>query len=208
MRQTRAGSVSAGGVADHDLDALHRVYALHSEASGVSADDVTTLPAVLQTIVLAHRRMATHRPRGESVVGTSTPGSDGGTSFDVITDEMPFVVESLLAGFARTGAHVRQVVHPVVTVRRGESGTLVEVLAPGQARPGTSTELWIRVDVDPVPVDEAQEIVAELRSVLHDVRDVAVDQDNLVEVARAVAAELVDTHPSDMDEGTCRTPHD
>ena len=74
------------------------------------------------------------------------------------------------------------------------------MLAPGEARPGTSTELWIRVEIDPIPVDEAQEIVAELRSVLRDVRDVAIDQDDLVEVARSVAAELVDTHPSEMDE--------
>jgi hypothetical protein len=48
MRQTRDGSVAAGNVADHDLGALHRVYALHAEASGVSADDVTTLPAAKQ----------------------------------------------------------------------------------------------------------------------------------------------------------------
>jgi glutamate dehydrogenase len=37
--------------------------------------------------------------------------------------------------------------------------------------------------------------------VLRDVRDVARRPGHLVEVARAVAAELVDAHPSDMDEG-------
>jgi len=104
MRQNRARSVGTGTVVGHDIDTLHRVYALHLAANGMSADDVTTLPAVLQTIARAHLRTAMHRPRGESVVGTSTSGSDGGTYFDVITDEMPFVVESLLAGFARTGA--------------------------------------------------------------------------------------------------------
>ena len=201
MRQTRAGSVSAGRVADHGLDALHRVYALHAAAAGVPADDVTMLPAALRTIVLAHRRVAAQRPRGESVVGTSTPGSDGGTSFDVITDEMPFVVESLLAGFgshrsARQAGGAPRRHRPPRRIRHSRRGT----------RAGTGAARHVdravdRVDVDPVPVDEAQEIMAELRSVLHDVRDVAVDQDNLVEVARAVAAELVDAHPSDMDEG-------
>jgi glutamate dehydrogenase len=118
--------------------------------------------------------------------------------FDVITDEMPFVVESLLAGFSRSGARVRHVVHPVVAVRRDESGALVEMLAPGavgQSQPSTSTELWIRVEVDPVPVDEAKELVAELHLVLRDVRDVALDQDSIVEVARSVTAELRGSRP-------------
>ena len=174
MRQTRAGSVAAGGVADHDLDALHRVYALHAEAAGVSADDVTMLPAALQTIVLAHRRMATHRPRGESVVGTSTPGSDGGTSFDVITDEMPFVVESLLAGFARTEARVRQVVHPVVAVRRDESGS-----SRRGARAGPGRGPARRPSCGSVSMSTRCRSTRRRRSwrscasVLHDVRDVA-----------------------------------
>jgi glutamate dehydrogenase len=133
------------------------------------------------------------------VVSTSTSRPAGsGTFFDVITDEMPFVVESLLAGFDRTGARVRQVVHPVVAVRRDESGALVEVLTPSavdQSRRGTSAELWIRVEVDPLPVDEAKELAAELRSVLRDVRDVVLDQDSIVEVARSAAAELLGTGP-------------
>jgi glutamate dehydrogenase len=191
MRQAGAVDRASG----HDLDALHRVYGLHLEASGISAGGAAALPAGIQAVARAHLEMARHRPPGDSVLGTTTP--DRGTCFDVITEEMPFVVESLLAGFARTGAQVRWLVHPVVTVRRDESGTLVEVIAAG---PGTSTELWIRAEVDPVPADEAQEIVAELRSVLQDVRDVAVDQDDLVRVARSAAAELVDARPSAMDE--------
>ena len=46
-----------------------------------------------------------------------------------------------------------------------------------------------------MPVDEAKELVAELRSVLRDVRDVVLDQDSIVELARSAAAELRGTGP-------------
>jgi glutamate dehydrogenase len=198
MRRTRDGT-AASRSADPDLDVLHRVYTLHLGANAGSADDAATRPGEPAAIVRAHRRMAAHRTSGESVVGTSTARpSRSATLFDVITDEMPFVVESLLAGLGRAGARVRHVVHPVVAVRRDESGALVEVLGPSagnESQPGTSAELWIRVEVDPLPADEAKELAAELRSVLRDVRDVAIDQDGIAQVARSVAAELLGTRP-------------
>ena len=191
MHQTR--SAPASGSAP-DLTALEQVYALHVGANGISADDPATASGALAAIARTHRQEAAHRADDEPVVTTSAPPT-GGTLFDVIADEMPFVVESLLAGLGRAGARVRQVVHPVVTVRRDRSGALVEVLAPGQMRPGTSAELWIRIEVDPVPADEAEELAEELRTVLRDVRDVVRDQQGMVEVARAVAGELRGTRP-------------
>src|SRR4051812_36816769 len=174
---------------DRGLDVLRRVYARHLDAGGVTVDGGA--PPGLEEVVQAHLRGAGHRPPGDSVIGIGVVGPDGGTCFDVITDDTPFVVESLLAGFAPSRARVRAVVHPSVTVRRDGSGALVEVVGPEQPLPGTSNELWIRTEVDPVPVDEAEEIAAELRSVLRDVRDVAVDHDDLVDAARSAAAELM-----------------
>src|SRR6185312_15612198 len=98
MRPTREGCAAVSGTADTDLAALLRMYALHVGANGASADDAAPRRGALAAIVRAHRRMAAHRTSGESVVSTSTSRPAGsGTFFDVITDEMPFVVESLLA---------------------------------------------------------------------------------------------------------------
>ena len=167
----------------------------------MSADDVTTLPAVLETIVLAHRRMATHRPQGESVVRTSTSGLGRRNVL-----RRHHGRDAVRRGVAAGGVQLaRERASGMWCIPSSASAAANQALSSrcwrrDSRRPDSSTELWIRVDVDPVPVDEAQEIVAELRSVLQDVRDVAVDQDDLVEVARSVAAELVDTHPSEMDE--------
>jgi len=192
MRQARGRSAPAQPADEGELGALQRVYSRHVEAGGAPTSG-------LAAVVQAHLHRARQRPPGDSVVGTSTPTADGGTCFDVITEETPFVVESLLAGFSRTGARVRHVVHPVVTVRRDGSGALVEVVDSAQPLPGSSTELWIRAEVDPVPGDEAEEIAAELRAVLRDVRDVAVDQDALLDAARSAAAELRDTGPDETE---------
>src|SRR5918993_1056944 len=69
---------------------------------------------------------------------------------------------------------------------------------PGSAGAGRgsgmwSTPLWRWAAT--VPVDEAKELVAELHLVLRDVRDVALDQDSIVEVARSVTAELRGRRP-------------
>ena len=127
---------------------FEQVYRLHVGANGVAADDPAAAPGALAAIARTHRQEAAHRADAEPVVTTSAPPT-GGRLFDVITDEMPFAVESLLAGLDRAGARVRQVVHPVVTVRRDKFGDLVEVLVPGETQPGSSAELWIRIEVEP-----------------------------------------------------------
>jgi len=199
MRQTHnPGTATGDGTGD--LAALHGLYAGQLRSDGSSADGPAGLDAVVASIVGTHRRLAAHRAPAGAVVATGvSDGPGSGTVFDVICDEMPFVVESLLAGLDRVGARARYVVHPVVKVRRDRGGDLVEVLEPGSpaaAGPGATAELWIHVETDLMPVDEAEDLVAELHEVLRDVREVAAGEDAIAATARSVAAELLESLPA------------
>ncbi|GAA1319139.1 NAD-glutamate dehydrogenase [Pseudonocardia xinjiangensis] len=176
---------------------LHRLYARHLAPDGPAAIGVDIDPELL-AVVRGHRHLAARRTPDDPLVVVGTAGSpDAGAIVDVITDEMPFVVESLLAGLDRVEAKVRRVIHPTVVVRRTARGELTEVLTAALADrlpPGTTAETWIRIELEPFPADD--ELAAELRLVLRDVRAVALDRSRLVETARSVAAGLPDLSPA------------
>ena len=199
MGQTRDETTAASDASDAGLADLCRLYSRHLTADGPGSDEPPEADAVLLAVVRAHRRLAVRRAQGESLIEVSGPGpQDTGPVVEVVTDEMPFVVESLLAGLDRLDAKVRRVIHPTVVVRRDVLGDLTEVLASqaaDQRAPGTLAEAWIRVELDPFPADEADELAAELRLVLRDVRDVALDRTQILDAAQAVAADLADLSP-------------
>src|SRR3979411_2265471 len=119
MGQTRDETTAASDASDAGLADLCRLYSRHLTADGPGSDEPPEADAVLLAVVRAHRRLAVRRAQGESLIEVSGPGpQDTGPVVEVVTDEMPFVVESLLAGLDRLDAKVRRVIHPTVVVRR------------------------------------------------------------------------------------------
>ena len=89
---------------------------------------------------------AARRPR-EAKLRVLPPGPGRGAAavVEIVTDDMPFLVDSALAALARRGRTVRQLLHPVLPVRRDAEGRLLAIgdgpresmmriaLAPGRA---------------------------------------------------------------------------
>lgn len=61
---------------------------------------------------------------------------------EIITDDMPFVVDSALGAFASQGRQVHALVHPVIAVRRGPDGALLEL---GKAAPDAPRESMVQI---------------------------------------------------------------
>src|SRR6185312_10377685 len=81
--------------------------------------------------------------------GDPAPGAAGAV-VEVVTDDMPFLVESVLAAVSRAGGEASRPIHPIVVVRRAPDGKLAEVLAdadPADPPAGTIVESWIHVDL-------------------------------------------------------------
>jgi NAD-specific glutamate dehydrogenase len=108
----------------------------------IGADDLTetTVPD-LYGAALAHLRLARTRRRGEPKVAVYSPDYDEHgfasphTVVEVVTDDMPFLVDSLTLELRRHGLGLHVVIHPVLTVRRNGDGELLGIVADTGDKP-------------------------------------------------------------------------
>src|SRR5204863_5413321 len=129
----------SAGEAPGLADFIRRYYA------EVALDDLVTRKVEdLAGAARAHWRLAAHRAPGEVIVRVGNPaaGADGWQSphtvVEVVSDDMPFVVDSITVELERHGLAVQLVVHPVVVVRRDENGNLLGLAAGADATDGSS----------------------------------------------------------------------
>src|SRR5215218_10677252 len=103
----------------------------------LSPEDLLELePEDLYGAVLAHWRLAHRRQPGEAKVRVYSPRFEehGWRSrhsiVEIVTDDMPFLVDSVAMELNRHGLVIHLPIHPVIAVRRDAAGGLVEVLPP------------------------------------------------------------------------------
>jgi glutamate dehydrogenase len=178
---------------DPELTDLGALYARH--APDLERGDHLPL---LRAAARGHLQLARLRARGEPLIRVRPPepapdsSSQVGLVVEIVTDDMPFLVESLLAGVGRVGGDVQRLIHPIVVVRRTDEGELTEVLTeadPAAPPPGALVESWIHLDLTPAQIDAA-ELERELGRVLRDVREVVEDVEPMAAKAREVADAL------------------
>ncbi len=201
-----SGPPGDGSVVDA---ALVGVYYRH-----VPPEDVLDRSATdLFGAVAAHRRLAANRPQGTAVVQVTTPTSaDSGWSagghsvVNVVTDDMPFLVDSVTMELSRLDRTVHLVVHPQLAVRRDVTGALLEVMPADTEAADVVLESWMHVEIDRlVDPSAAVSIEADVLRVLRDVRESVEDWPKMAERARAVVEELRNDPPplpeAEIDQG-------
>ncbi len=154
--------------------------------------------------VVSHLRMAELRPQGTALVRTLTPNgsrdgwaADGRTVIEVVTDDMPFLVDTVSMELARLGHTVHRLVHPQVDVARDVTGRLTG-LGPGVAPDGSqsSNESWMHVEIDRLlEIDYAEELTAAVQAVLRDVREAVEDWDRMAGRVREIRDGLEQNPP-------------
>jgi glutamate dehydrogenase len=172
----------------------------------VAAEDITErTSADLFGALDSHLELARTRPQGTARVRLLTPGPDDGWSagghsvVEVVTDDMPFLVDSLTMELVRQDLDVRLVVHPQMDVVRDITGELQSVtgVEDGSVAPEGDAvrESWMHVEVSRVSDrGTAAEIEEALQRVLGDVRVAVEDWPKMNEQVRAIVGEL-DTDP-------------
>ncbi|QNG36775.1 NAD-glutamate dehydrogenase [Geodermatophilaceae bacterium NBWT11] len=187
------------GLTVADVPALvHRYYRGEPAAEVVGHD-----PAELVALALDHLRLAEVRPQGSATVALDRP-ADGPAVLRVVTDDMPYLVDSVTAEVVRQKVGLEHVVHPVVVVRRDVTGGLLAFCDSGDvASCGTDAlaESWMAVVLAGSVDDEAAEdLVAGLRTVLADVRGVHEDTGKLRDRALDLAHFLEEDGDDDARE--------
>jgi glutamate dehydrogenase len=156
-------------------------------------------PVDVYGAALSHRSLAANRPQGTAAVRVHTPTleaqgwASGHTVVEVVTDDMPFLVDSVTSALAQAGQAIHLVIHPQVVVRRSITGELLEVVdvPAGQGGPDTSLESWIHVEIGRVTDAEVTaRLERALLSVLRDVREAVEDWPKMRDTALRVADEL------------------
>ncbi|MER6416198.1 NAD-glutamate dehydrogenase [Streptomyces humidus] len=196
------------GTPDHAalLAFLHRYY-LHTAPEDLSGRD----PVDVFGAALSHYRLAESRPQGTANVRVHTPTveENGWTCthsvVEVVTDDMPFLVDSVTNELTRQGRGIHVVIHPQVVVRRDVAGKLIEVLSVPPAAVDLPhdghVESWIHVEIDR-ETDRAdlKQITADLLRVLSDVREAVEDWEKMRDTALRVADGLVEEPvPGDLE---------
>lgn len=124
------------------------------------------------------------------------------TVVEVVTDDMPFLVDSVTNELSRQDRAIHVVVHPQMLVRRDVTGKLLEVLdaAPGDGAGvphDVLTESWIHVEIDrETDREDLKQITTDLRRVLSDVRETVEDWQKMRDAALRIADELAATPPA------------
>ncbi|MEU1751657.1 NAD-glutamate dehydrogenase [Micromonospora matsumotoense] len=143
----------------------------------------------------AHRDLAQQRVPGELKLRIHSPDADQHhTVVEIVTDDMPFLVDSVTALLNAHHLDVHLLVHPLVVVRREPLGRLTEVSAdvePDDAIAGDLVESWMRIEIDPVrDAEQRDRLRRELQRVLTDVREAVEDWPKMRQRALALADEL------------------
>ncbi|MGC5013265.1 NAD-glutamate dehydrogenase [Streptosporangium sp. DT93] len=165
---------------------------------------------------MAQRRLAGNRPQGRALVRAYTPepagsprspgsagspeqGRDAAFSVvEIVTDDMPFLVDSVTMELDRHGIAVHLVVHPQMRVRRDMTGTLLD----GDRQDVTGqvlAESWMHLEIDRQSDPEVlARIENDLQRVLEDVRNAVEDFVKMRAIALRTA-EDVETLPPPLD---------
>ena len=185
------------------LSDLARDYFLHVDP----ADLIESDPSDLIGMVTSHRRLARVRQPGETKVSVFTPTVNangwtcGHTVVQVVTDDMPFVVDSICLALTGSGHDLHLIIHPQMVVVRDESGELTDIVGQlaleGQDEwpAGAQVESWVLVEINRESAQPDLDAVDEaVTRALTDVRASVEDWKVMHERAVELAAELR-THP-------------
>ena len=169
----------------------------------VATEDLAP-PSRLATVAEAHARLGLGRPQGRAVVQVREPDgahlnplSGSGLVVDIVTDDMPYLVDSVTTELNRHEAEVLLLLHPVLQVHRDVAGGLRGILGicgdddDPAVRTDEITESWIHVELgSPRDRVTADQLAADLRHVLDDVRVAVEDQARMGSAVRRLADEL------------------
>jgi glutamate dehydrogenase len=143
-------------------------YFRHVDAVDVDERSVGNLLGLVES----HYRAAMHRPSARAVISIRTPSQQddgwtagGATVVQIVTDDRPFLVDSVTMEVLRQGWSIREVFHPQFLVRRDVEGNLRGIVRAGEADrdPTVIPESWMHLEIlPPSRTDRRDSLVSDL----------------------------------------------
>ena len=197
-RVAESAMASAGERFGIDLEAYVRQYYRNTALDDLKARAVEDLAGA----TLSHLELGRRRPPGSPCIRVYNPDADRDgwnsphTIVQVVTDDMPFLVDSTSISLNRHGNYIHLTVHPVLQVVRDDAGQLLDVPPPDHAGPDARLESFMHLEIDRVTApDVLQQLAADLERALGDVRAACTDWGTMRARAREICAELEQSPP-------------
>ncbi|MDF5751114.1 NAD-glutamate dehydrogenase [Spongiactinospora sp. TRM90649] len=195
--ETCAHALGGDSMSVDEALAVLRTYYRH-----VAPEDLLDRDAVgLYGPAMAHRRLAAHRPQGRALVRAYTPTREeqgwepGHSVVEVVTDDMPFLVDSVTMELDRLGIGVRLVVHPQMRVHRDMTGRMLGADGPDVTGQELA-ESWMHIEIDrQADPTVLKQVEGDLQRVLADVRYAVEDFPKMRALAVQTAEDLSITPP-------------
>jgi glutamate dehydrogenase len=172
-------------------------------------------PRRIAAVAASHAAIGASRPQGRAVVQLRDSGeaslTGAATVVDIVTDDMPYLVDSVTMELNRHSADIRLIVHPVLIAHRDVTGVAHEIELGGfgagvgaaavigaEPAAGEVPESWIHVELGYVA--QRSQLAADLRRVLDDLRVAMEDQRRMRTAARDLVATLTEAEGSGPEE--------
>jgi glutamate dehydrogenase len=155
--------------------------------------ETASLPA-LAAIARGMREFAVQRVAGTPVIRVYNPDSErnGWSSphsvVEIINDDMPFLVDSVVLALSRLGVAAQLIIHPVLKVRRDQGGHWLDLDSPDSDIDGESL-MHVQIDRQAYP-EKLSEIEQAVLEGLADARRAVNDWPAMCERSRAIAEEF------------------
>ncbi len=179
---------------------------VHQYFAGTAAEDLSESSDLnLYGAAMAHLNYARQRQPGNPKLHVYNPQLEQHgwqsthTIVELVTDDMPFLVDSVRMALNHRGLTTHLIIHPVVKLRRSADGALSEILPPGGDTGESITEAVMHCEVDRQTEPEVLEgIRRDVDKALADVRVAVEDWRSMREKLREALAEI-EAHPPRLD---------
>jgi glutamate dehydrogenase len=167
--------------------------------AGIADEDLMERrPKDLAGAALAHWRFAQDREAGTPSIRLYNPTvqkcgwKSTHTVCEVVTDDMPFLVDSLSMVFNRHGIGIHLTIHPIIAATRAADRHIRKVASPGDDRDDTAElESFLHLEVDRQTDKRLLETLRhDIEVALEDVRAAVGDWQAMRERARAIGTAL------------------
>jgi glutamate dehydrogenase len=200
VSDTKSTATPATPAADPDVDAsaFERRYLAHAASQLPGRDDDWLAGLARSNLGFGAQR----RPE-QTLLRVLDLDADT-TAVDIVTGDVPYLVDSLRAELERRGCPAERVLHPQIVVRRDDEGRLVQVFDIDDNAPvpeGATVESWMHIEVDLIAAGEQAALAADLERVLADVHHAVEDAPTMYRRIRALADQLAED-PGEFDRET------